>query len=126
MIRQLRIIVPLVEIEGGSFIDFEAIVQNFPSLRTLAVAFAFPIRAYIGNHNSHSWSKSAALQGMICHTVQAVPEHIALSWWGGEEATTELEDPNYRLWHFAFVPRSMVEGLATSFEPLRGSLCQAV
>lgn len=88
------------------------------------MAFAFPLRAYMAEHNAHLWAESAILQGLICHVLRAVPAHVELSWWGGEEDRSVLEVESYRMWSSMYVPKEVVEAIAAPLILLRGALCE--
>jgi hypothetical protein len=124
MICKIRVLAYIGGVDGGSFFDIAAIIEKTPNLQTFSVAFKFPERLHIRRDNAHLWSNSAVLQGMICHTIQAVPKHVQLNWWYDSESNNEWIN-NY-LTRWPYVPVDVLSDMARMYEPLRGSLYKRV
>jgi hypothetical protein len=116
--------VSLDNIEAGHYIDIEAIVPKFPSLRSLEVGFVFPRRLYIREDNAHLWMKSAALQGMLYRILQMTPKHVSLSWWDDSGGPGGIEGWNDEYWQSVFIPSKVLEDTAMMFQPQRSCLCE--
>jgi len=72
--------------------------------------------------NAERWTKSSALDGMICRIMRDTPREVGISWgmWDGLRAQMLENEVGFR--NLGFLDGTMLEEMGRTYETLKGTL----